>query len=136
MADKKKIWTTVWDYVLMTLGGLIFCMAWDSFLIPNGIASGGLTGLCTIIQFATGFPVAISYILLNIVLLGIAFLILGNGFGIKTIYCILITTLMFEILPRFDILQALPGRPSICFPYSRFSPFPIMGMSTAVASSR
>ena len=111
MADKKKIWKTVWDYVLMTLGGLVFCMAWDCFLIPNGIASGGLTGLCTIIQFATGFPVAISYILLNVVLLGIAFLILGNGFGVKTIYCILITTLMFEILPQFDSIQALPGRP-------------------------
>ena len=111
MPDKKKILKTVWDYVLMTLGGLVFCMAWDCFLIPNGIASGGLTGLCTIIQFATGFPVAISYILLNVVLLGIAFLILGNGFGVKTIYCILITTLMFEILPQFDSIQALPGRP-------------------------
>ncbi len=111
MADKKKIWKTVWDYVLMTLGGLVFCMAWDCFLIPNGIASGGLTGLCTIIQFATGFPVAVSYILLNVVLLGLAFLILGNGFGVKTIYCILITTLMFEILPQFDSIQALPGRP-------------------------
>lgn len=111
MAEKNKIRSTVWDYVLMTIGGLIFCMAWDCFLIPNGIASGGLTGLCTIIQFATGIPVSLTYILLNVVLLGIAFLILGNGFGVKTIYCILITTLMFEILPRFDIIQAIPGHP-------------------------
>ena len=107
----KKILDTVLDYVVMTLGGLIFCMAWDSFLIPNGIASGGLTGLCTVIQFATGIPLSVSYIVMNVFLLGIAFLILGGGFGVKTIFCIGMTTVLFDVLPHFEILQAVPGRP-------------------------
>ena len=109
MNDKKSIWRIVLDYLMMSLGGIVFCLAWEAFLIPNGIASGGLTGLCTIVQFATGFPVAISYIILNIFLLGVAFLVLGKGFGFKTIYCILFTTLMFEILPHMEVLIPIIG---------------------------
>ena len=107
----KKILDIVLDYVVISLGALVFCMAWDCFMIPNGIAGGGLTGLCTIIQFATGLPLFISYIILNAILLGLAFLVLGDGFGFKTIFCIGMTTLLFEVLPHFEFLQALPGRP-------------------------
>lgn len=107
----KKILDTVLDYVIIALGALVFCIAWDAFLIPNGIASGGLTGLCTIIQFATGLPLFASYITLNALLLGVAFLVLGGGFGIKTVFCIAVTTLLFEILPHFEILQAVEGNP-------------------------
>ena len=46
----SKVLNVILDYFLMTVGSVIFCMAWTSFLIPNGLASGGLTGLCTIIQ--------------------------------------------------------------------------------------
>ena len=45
----SRFLTVFMDYLLMTIGSVIFCMAWTSFLIPNGLASGGLTGLCTII---------------------------------------------------------------------------------------
>ena len=108
---RKKILDTVLDYVVIALGSVVFCMAWDCFLIPNGITGGGLTGFCTIIQFATGLPVSVSFITLNAILLIIAFLVLGGGFGIKTIFCIGVTTVLFEILPHFEVLQALPGRP-------------------------
>ena len=77
----NKILSTLWDYFLMTVGSVIFCMAWTSFLIPNGLSSGGLTGFCTIIQYGTGLPVGISYPVLNFLLLLLGFLVLGKGFG-------------------------------------------------------
>ena len=46
----------MWDYGIVTFGTLLYCLGWTSFLIPNGIASGGGTGLCTIIYVATGIP--------------------------------------------------------------------------------
>ena len=46
----SHVLSVIWDYILITIGSIIFCLAWTSFLIPNGLASGGLTGLCTIIQ--------------------------------------------------------------------------------------
>lgn len=103
----NKILATVWDYFLMTVGSLIFCMAWTSFLIPNGLASGGLTGLCTIIQYGTGIPVGWTYPIINVALLILGFLTLGKAFGVKTIFVIALTSLFFEVLPDFPQLEVL-----------------------------
>lgn len=103
----NKILNLIWDYFLMTLGSVIFCMAWTSFIIPNGLASGGLTGLCTIIQYGTGIPVGITYPVLNIVLLILGFLSLGKAFGVKTIYVIVLTSLLFDLLPQFPQLEVM-----------------------------
>ena len=111
MGNKSRALTIAWDYLVMSLGCLIFCFSWEAFMIPNQIASGGLTGVCTIIQYATGFPVSLSYIALNVFLLISGFLILGNGFGIKTIYCIALTTVLFAIMPKFPFLHSIEGQP-------------------------
>lgn len=103
----NKILSVLWDYFLMTVGSLIFCMAWTSFLIPNGLASGGLTGLCTIIQYGTGIPLGLTYPIINVVLLVIGFLTLGRGFGIKTIFVIALTSIFFDLLPRFPQFEVL-----------------------------
>ncbi len=100
----NKVWAVIYDYFVMTVGLLIFCLAWTSFLIPGGIASGGLTGLCTVIQFGTGIPLVYPYFAINVILLGIGFLTLGKGFGLKTIYGIAVATILFDVLPRFDFL--------------------------------
>ena len=101
----SNLLTTIWDYFLMTVGSLIFVMAWTSFLIPNGLASGGLTGLCTIIQYGTGIPVGWTYPTINIILLILGFLSLGKAFGFKTIYVIVLTSVLFEVMPKFPQLQ-------------------------------
>ena len=102
-----RILANVWDYFLMTVGSVIFVMAWTSFLIPNGLASGGLTGLCTILQYGTGIPVGWTYPTLNVLLLLLGFIVLGKGFGFKTIYVIALTSVLFEVLPKFPELQVL-----------------------------
>ena len=108
MSEKSnKVLRVLWDYFLMTVGSVIFCMAWTSFIIPNGLASGGLTGLCTIIQYGTGIPVGITYPVLNVVLLILGFLSLGKGFGFKTIYVIALTSVLFDVLPQFPQLEVM-----------------------------
>ena len=103
----SRFLTVFMDYLLMTVGSLIFCMAWTSFLIPNGLASGGLTGLCTIIQYGTGIPVGLTYPVINVVLLILGFLSLGKAFGFKTIYVIALTSLLFDLLPKFPQLEVM-----------------------------
>ena len=106
---KNKILSVLWDYFLMSIGTLIFVMAWTSFLIPNGLASGGLTGLCTIIQYGTGVPVGWTFPIINIGLLIMGVLSLGKSFGFKTIYVIALSSLLFELLPNLpaDIVAKL-----------------------------
>lgn len=103
----NKFLSVVWDYFLITVGTLIYVMAWTSFLIPNGMASGGLTGLCTIIQYGTGIPVAWTFPIINVLLLVMGFLVMGNAFGIKTIYVIGLSSLLFKILPAFPVLEVI-----------------------------
>ena len=103
----NKVLNLLWDYFLMTVGSVIFCMAWTSIIIPTGLASGGLTGLCTIIEYATNgaIPMGIPYWIMNIGLLVIGFLSLGRAFGIKTIYVIVLTSVLFNVLPEFEALK-------------------------------
>ena len=102
-----KLLNILWDYFLMTVGSVIFCMAWTTFLIPNGLASGGLTGFCTILQYGLGIPVGVTYPVLNVVLLILGFFSLGKGFGFKTIYVIVLTSVLFDVLPQFESLEVL-----------------------------
>ena len=99
----SKALKVLWDYVVMTLGTLTFVMAWTSFLIPNSLASGGLTGLTTILDYATNgaIPMDFTYALLNVVLLVAGFLFLGKAFGFKTIYVIALSSFLFWLLPKY-----------------------------------
>ena len=106
MLTARRFFSVIWDYGIVTVGTILYCMGWTSFLIPNGIASGGGTGLCTIIYFATGIPVSYSFFVLNAILLIAGFLALGKGFGFKTIYVILLSTVLFKVLPEYECLVA------------------------------
>lgn len=102
----KRFLSVIWDYGLVTIGTVLYCLGWTSFLIPNGIASGGGTGLCTIIYYASNetIPVSASFLILNAFLLIVAFIALGKGFGFKTIYVILLATFLFKIFPEYESL--------------------------------
>lgn len=108
----SKILSFLWDYLLISIGTVIYVMAWTSFLIPNGLASGGLTGLCTIVQYGTGIPVSWTFPIINVSLLILGFIMLGNAFGFKTIYVIALSSLLFEVMPNFPALEVtdIPDR--------------------------
>ena len=98
------------DYIVLAIGCVIYCLGWTAFLIPGGIASGGGTGLCTILYFATGIPVAYSFFVLNAILLIIGFPMLGKGFGVKTIFAIILSSLLFDFLPNLDFVVTFDDR--------------------------
>lgn len=106
-----KISRIVWEYVILTIGTFLYCVPWEWFVIPNNFSSGGVTGLLTLVQFATGgaIPVGTSYIVVNAFLLIMAFMILGKSFGIRTIYCIALSSVFFEILPHFENFFSIEG---------------------------
>ena len=106
-----KVKQVVKDYFVMTVGAGLFAFAWEGLVIPNNMSSGGLMGLCTIIQYATGglLSASVSYMALNVLLLIFAFLAMGLGFGIKTIYCIAMTSVLMQLFSGLEWLHAVPG---------------------------
>lgn len=74
------------DYIVITVGLLMFSLAWTLFIIPAQITGGGVSGIGAVLFYATGIPVGITYFLVNIFLVAIAIKVLGASFGIRTIY--------------------------------------------------
>ena len=108
---RKAALRTVWEYITLTLACFIFTMAWECFMIPNGMSAGGMMGLCTILQYATGglIQAQYSYFAINAVLIVIAVIAMGIGFGFKTIWCIVMSSLAMEIISKLTFLHAVPG---------------------------
>jgi uncharacterized membrane-anchored protein YitT (DUF2179 family) len=92
-------WTTLKEWLLVTLGIALYVLAWSVFLVPNNLVGGGVSGISSIIQYATGFNVAYSYFIINAILVLIAMKILGAEFGAKTIYAMVITSVFLRFLP-------------------------------------
>jgi len=86
------------SYFIIALGLLIGSIGWTGFLIPSEIVGGGVTGMATIIYFATGFKVGYSVFIINGLLLIIGMRILGFGFGIKTIFATIVLSFFLWLL--------------------------------------
>jgi len=109
---KKAVAKTIWEYAALTVAAFIFAFSWEGFMIPNGMSAGGLMGLCTVVQYATGgfLQASVSYIVVNAVLILIAVLLMGLGFGFKTIYCIVMSSLAMSLISSTPALQCIPGQ--------------------------
>lgn len=109
----KKVLLTIFDYVVITVGVVLFVMAWTSFLLPNNMIDGGLTGASALLAMVTGISVDIWYFGINSALLILAWIILGKSFGVKTIYAIILSTILFRVLGSESMvcLQSIPGQP-------------------------
>ncbi|MCK5823317.1 MAG: YitT family protein [Bacteroidales bacterium] len=99
-AHQKSIYRIIKSYFLITLGLLMGAIGWTAFIIPAQITGGGITGVSALIFYSTKFPVGLSFLLMNILLVVIAIKILGTGFGIKTIYSVLVLSFFFSIFQQ------------------------------------
>lgn len=97
--DKNKILASIKSYAIITLGLVFYVLAWAVFIIPHQLVGGGVTGISAVIQYCTGFNVSYSFFIINGVLLLIALKVLGPSFGVKTVYAMVVTTLLLRFLP-------------------------------------
>lgn len=98
MLSKKNLLNVIKEYIVLSIGILIYTSGWTIFLTPNNLVGGGVSGISAIIQYATGLKMGYTYFVLNAILLVIAFFILGKGFGAKTVYAILLASFFLNFL--------------------------------------
>ena len=58
---QKSVWTRVKEWALVTLGILIYVTGWALFLMPNNLVGGGISGISSMIQYATGGTIQMGY---------------------------------------------------------------------------
>ncbi|WP_243644526.1 YitT family protein [Paenibacillus pinisoli] len=95
----------VWNIFQLLLGAMIVALSFNMFLVPNGIASGGVSGISILVQKLTGIIPALTQWAINIPLFITGLLLLGRKFGAKT----LLGTLL---LPLFVLLTASVPAPT------------------------
>jgi len=74
---------SVLEYVYLGVGAFIMACTFNMFLNPNEIASGGVSGLSTIMHAKFGMEPAIVQWMFNIPLLVLGWALLGKQYGIK-----------------------------------------------------
>lgn len=73
------------DYLIIALGLFLYTLGFTGFIFPNKVVTGGLSGIATIIKYGTGFEVSKTNLIVNAILLAIAFKIIGKQLVYKTI---------------------------------------------------
>jgi uncharacterized membrane-anchored protein YitT (DUF2179 family) len=116
--DVKSTLKVIKSYLLISVGIFIYAFAWKAFLIPNEITGGGVAGIATVLYFVSGATIStgITILVINAILLVIAFYTLGKSFGAKTIYGVIFMSLMFSFLksPEFISSQFNDSDKLIC----------------------
>lgn len=88
------------DYFLISLGLMLYAVGLTCFLLPYQITTGGVTGIASIIYFATGLEVQNTYMAINILLLILGVKMLGFRFCVKTIYATLMLAFYMWAMQR------------------------------------
>ena len=101
-AKKKSVKENVKDYLMITLGSVIYAAGIAFFLDPNSLAPGGVSGIAIIINhFADPLSVGVIIILMNIPIMILGVVKFGFRFLLSSIYSVLLSSAMMEIFGRF-----------------------------------
>ena len=90
----KTILKGIKEYALVAVGISIYVVGWSIFLVSNNLVGGGVTGIASIVQYATNGAIKMgtTYFAVNIALLVLALFTLGKNFGGKTVFAIVLAS--------------------------------------------
>lgn len=100
------------NFLIMTIGCVLLAVGVYFFKIPNGFATGGVTGIGTVLAKITPISPGAWIWALNVAMLLLGFIFLGKGNGIKTVYCSMlysaITYVLENVVPLSKPLSNQP----------------------------
>lgn len=116
---KQKIIYGVKGFLTITFGALLAAAAIFFFMLPSNVAVGSGSALAMVLSNFIPLPVSVLSLAINVILLIMGFILIGNGFGAKTVYTsIMVPVFMgvFEwIFPSFRSLTGDPMLDVLCY---------------------
>lgn len=103
------------SFAKMSLGTILYGMGISLFLDPNSLAPGGVVGISIILNRFIGIGTGTLYLLINIPVLLLGFKKLGGRFIKKTLYIVVLNTIVTNTLAyaepvtREPLLAAVAG---------------------------
>jgi len=86
------------DIFLIVIGTVIAVLGMKLFLIPNKIATGGISGAATILHYVLGWPVGTVVLIVNAVLFLLAFKDQGKDFGFKSVFATALFAVLLDVM--------------------------------------
>ncbi len=104
--NRGKVIRILEEYAVLTVATLVMVAGIYLFKFPNKFSFGGVTGFAVLL--AAVMPVSPGTItfILNMALLVVGFLFLGKGFGTKTVYVSLLTSVGLSLAEKLFPLEA------------------------------
>lgn len=94
------------EYAILTFATLILVVGVYVFKFPNNFSFGGVTGIAVVLGKLGGLSPSSYTFIINMALLVLGFIFLGKGFGIKTVYVSVLTSVGLSVA---EILFPMSG---------------------------
>lgn len=91
----------LYSYIGVVFGTVIVALALNWFMIPNGLAAGGISGISIILHHLFELPVGLSMLVMNVPLFLAGFKTFGREFVIKTIVGSVILSIVVDALAPY-----------------------------------
>lgn len=103
MKSENKVIKTILKYVVIALGTFIYGLAVNFLMRPNGIISGGITGIAMVINYAFPvLPIGVMIFVINIPIFIVGFKALGWRFVIGSLVGMLGLSVFIDLVELFS----------------------------------
>lgn len=104
---RSKTKKRIYEYLLITLGCILYSVSFCWWFEPNRLAFGGLTGISQVIgYFFHNMPIGITTILINIPLFLIGVRLIGRELLTSSVYAMALSSILIDVL---DSLISFPA---------------------------
>lgn len=104
--NKTDIKSKLYEYSLLTFATFLLAFGIYVFRFQNNFTFGGVTGISILISAVTNFTASDIVLVLNILLLFVAFFFLGRSFAFKSVCVTVCYSLIISALERFFPMTA------------------------------
>lgn len=114
-----SIRTTVKEYLIITAAVILMDVGIYVFKFSNNFSFGGVSGIAVLLHRLVPFSTSQINLAINMLLLAVGFAFLGKGFGMKTAYVTVISSLLLNILEAvFPMSGPLTGETTLELAYA------------------
>ena len=100
LKNKKHLWLTAQDYVLILLGTAVQAVGLRLFLVPANLVRGGLSGISQLINHFTGWPIGLMIFIGNVPLFLLGWRFLGGPrFVSRTVFAVMTFSFFVDLIP-------------------------------------
>lgn len=89
------------DAVFIVAGAAVYATAVTALTAPNNIAPGGVTGLCTMLNFMFGTPIGLMSLFINIPIVLWAVVDIGYKLVVRTVAAIVLSSIFIDLFTGF-----------------------------------